>query len=82
MKNGKTTSVLLIVVGSLMVLNIVPIINITNEIVDAFDLRCVNVYQAVSFMYQNPISIILTGIIMIFAGIVILLFNNRKQIEK
>lgn len=79
---GKTTSIILVVVGSLMVLNFVPIFNIIDEIVRAFDLTSVNVYQVISFIYQNPISIILGGIIMIFTGIVILLFNNRKQIEK
>lgn len=82
MKLGKLTSVTLIAVGSLMVLNFVPIINIMDEIVRAFNLRNIPIYRAVSFIYQNPVSIILGGIIMIFGGIVVLLFNNRKQIEK
>lgn len=82
MKLGKLTSITLIIVGSLMVLNFVPIINIINEIVEAFELRGVVIYRIISFIYQNPFSVILGGIIMIFGGIVILLFNNSKQIEK
>ncbi len=78
-KMGKFIGILLIVLGGFYALNMVTLVNISKEIIIAFYFKEHSFIQFWLFIYQNPLNILLVGIVMVFIGIVVLLFNRRSE---
>ncbi len=78
-KMGKFIGILLITLGGFYALNMVTLVNISNEIINAFYFKKHSFMQFWVFIYQNPLNILLVGIAMVFIGIVVLLFNRRSE---
>lgn len=81
MKLGKLCGVLLIIFGGIYALSMVSLYNIFDAIIETFHLNSHAILQYLIFIYENPLNYLLIGITMVFLGVVILLFNNRKETE-
>lgn len=80
-KLGKLLGVFLIICGGLYALNMVSIMNISDSIIESFNLEVNELFSSMLFIYENPFNPLLMGILMVFLGVVVLRFNYRKEAE-
>lgn len=81
-KNSILTALLLLIGGSMLILNLSIMMNVTDELARVYGIMGDPIYNCYSLVYLNPLNILCMGAIMIIGGISVLVFHNKMKTKE